>query len=199
MLFKISCLRLCLVCYLPSFCCFENVVSLLNFLIEMFMVNINCRASQENQQLEPRQSQRRLRELLGPKLRRRKSSLLPLLMVREQRLIKTSIPTNCRCVLPPAAIGLHLNHRAPVRCLAHGLGCRSWLYPNCAWGWDMCVKRFLLLLPPALQHACSDGHGVGRGHIWERSCSLPLQPSLGAHGKACWGDCYPRMGQRGMG
>lgn len=88
---------------------------------------------------------------------------MPLLMVREQRLIKTSIPTNCRCVLPPAAIGLHLNHRAPVRCLAHGLGCRSWLYPNCAWGWDMCVKRFLLLLPPALQHACSDGHGAHLG------------------------------------
>lgn len=27
MLFKISCLKLCLVHYLPGFCCFENVVS----------------------------------------------------------------------------------------------------------------------------------------------------------------------------
>lgn len=88
--------------------------------------------------------------------------------------------------------------QSPACCLAHGFGCRFWLYPDCVWGWDLCTKPFLLLLPPALQHACSDGCVEWREDTsGSRAAVCLCNPGLVHMAKRAGGTAIPGRGVKG--
>lgn len=88
--------------------------------------------------------------------------------------------------------------QSPACCLAHGFGCRFWLYPDCVWGWDLCTKPFLLLLPPALQHACSDGCVEWREDTsGSRAAVCLCNPGLVHMAKHAGGTAIPGRGVKG--